>query len=93
MPLGVSSFQIRVRKDTTKSESDMPSKRRLSSMGGDAACAALAAALDFLEDFLEALGDSVGGVADSGAVSGGGVSGADSPSPWGGGGRPSLLVM
>lgn len=54
-------------------------------MGGDAACAALAAALDFLEDFLEALGDSVGGVADSGAVSGGGVSGADSPSPWGGG--------
>lgn len=81
MPLGVSSFQIRVRKDTTKSESDMPSKRRLSSMGGDAGCEALAAALAFLEDFLEALGDSVGGVAVSGAVSGGGVSGADSPSP------------
>lgn len=77
MPLGDSSFQTRVRKETTKRERDMPSKRRLSSIGGDVGSEDLV----FLEDFLEALGDSVAALVASGAVSGGGVSGADSPSP------------
>lgn len=80
---------MRVIKDKTKMETDMPSKRRLSSRGGWAEVV-LATFFNFfwVEDFwgevlLLVVGVMVGvEMASSGAVSGGGVSGADSPSPW-----------
>lgn len=92
MPLGVSSFQTRVTKDTRKSVMDMPSRRRLSSRGGcaDASAEAVLLAAPFLDFFwgfgLETAFFGVEGADEvaeesSGAVSGGGVSGADSPSP------------
>lgn len=93
MPLGVSSRQMRVMKDTTKSITDMPSRCRFSARGGTSFSDLARSFLAFLcVDEREALGlacafletsseGNVSGGVSSGAVSGGGVSGADSPSP------------
>ena len=98
MPLGDSSLKILVTKDTAKMSTDIPSKFKFNSKGefGDSSFV-LALTLFFLEAwafclasfldgvpgvFVGVVEDSVDVVKTSGDVSGGGVSGADSPSPY-----------